>query len=95
MSTKRPYITAAEGGKCGTTRFSVPSPATAVTQELLARHRVHDMQAADNLFAAGRFDDCRWACLEILRAEPSEAIRGKCHTYLADGRIAKMPHTRL
>ena len=48
------------------------------------RHMVYEAAEIEQLYAAGRYDECRQMCHEVLQAETGlEAVQAKCHMYLA------------
>ena len=56
---------------------------SAIVTGLKQRNRVHEMDAADRCYERERYAECASTCYEVLRADPSEAIQGRCHMYLA------------
>ncbi|KAK3724173.1 hypothetical protein LTR37_001298 [Vermiconidia calcicola] len=60
-----------------------PYTYNAATLALHDRHKVHEAALADHFYSTGEYSRCQELCYEILQAEPSEAIRARCHMYLA------------
>lgn len=54
-----------------------------IDTEQKRKNKVQEAADAERLFSEERFDECANKCYEVLRAEPSEAILGKCHMFLA------------
>ena len=51
------------------------------------RNKVHEATRADKFFTEADYPACADMCYEVLQAEPSEAIRAKCHMYLANENV--------
>ncbi|RMZ11910.1 hypothetical protein D0860_03200 [Hortaea werneckii] len=56
---------------------------SAVDRSLKQKNMVHLMAHAERSFATERYTECAEACYNALREKPSEAIRARCHMYLA------------
>ena len=56
---------------------------SSVDTTLKERNKVHEMAAAERCFASKHYAECASICYKILHTEPSEAIRARCHMYLA------------
>lgn len=51
------------------------------------RNRVPQLAEAEHFYEDENFDACAQKCYEVLQAEPTEAIRARCHMYLATAAV--------